>query len=115
MIKSLLISSVIVSLCAPIAAQEVPKGQMPILGRPTATTDTVPLFDFDSYFLGTWTFEWSVPETPLMPAGSYSGKTTYSKSGDGYEALTVGEGPNGPFQSREKISYDKEKKSLSRE
>jgi len=83
--------------------------------RPTATTDTVPLFDFDSYFLGTWTFEWSMPESPLAPAGPYSGTTTFSKSGNGYEALTVGEGPNGPFQSREKISYDKEKKSLSRE
>ena len=35
---------------------------MPTLGRPTETGDTVPLFDFDTYFLGKWTFEWSMPE-----------------------------------------------------
>ena len=32
--------------------QPVPKGQMPTLGRPTDTTDAVPLLDFDEYFLG---------------------------------------------------------------
>ena len=43
---------------------------MPTLGRPTEGTDTVPLFDFDTYFLGKWTFEWSMPESPLGPAGT---------------------------------------------
>jgi hypothetical protein len=96
-------------------AQQVPKGQMPVLGRATESTDKVPLFDFDAYFLGKWTFEWSMPESPLGPAGPYSGTTTFTKiDGASYEGLTVAEGPNGPFEVREKITYDKEGKSLTR-
>jgi hypothetical protein len=45
------------------------RGQMPELGRPTQESDQVPLFNFDDYFLGTWRFEWLVPESPLGPAG----------------------------------------------
>jgi hypothetical protein len=104
-----------VVMSALAAAQQVPKGQMPILGRPTDTTDAVPLLDFDNYFLGTWTFEWSMPDSPLGPAGSYSGSTTYSKSGTAYEAVTTGEGPGGKFEVHEKISYDKDKKFLTRD
>ena len=48
-------------------AQQVPKGQMPTLGRPTESSDKVPLFDFDTYFLGKWTFEWSMPESAARP------------------------------------------------
>ena len=64
----------------PVAAQQVPKGAMPTLGRPTETTDKVPLFDFDTYFVGKWTFEWSMPESPLGPAGPYSGTTALMAS-----------------------------------
>ena len=46
---------------------------MPVLGRPTEGTDTVPLFDFDTYFLGKWTFEWSMPESPLGPGRAVLG------------------------------------------
>jgi hypothetical protein len=102
-------------LCAPIAAQQVPKGQMPVLGRPTQGDDTVPLFDFDSYFLGKWTFEWSMPESVLGPAGPYSGTTTVSKlDGRFYEALSEGEGPNGAFKVREVIAYHRENRTLAR-
>ena len=98
-----------------LGAQEVPKGQMPILGRATDSNDKVPLFDFDAYFLGKWTFEWSMPESPLGPAGPYSGTTTVSKINDlYYEALTDGEGPNGAFKIREVIAYHKENKTLAR-
>ncbi len=45
-----------------------------MLGRPTDSDDKVPTFDFDEYFLGKWTFEWSMPETPLGPAGQYAGR-----------------------------------------
>jgi hypothetical protein len=100
---------------ASIGAQQVPKGQMPILGRATDSNDPVPLFDFDAYFLGKWTFEWSMPESPLGPAGPYSGTTTVSKVNDTfYEALTDGEGPNGPFKIREVIAYHKDNKTLAR-
>ena len=102
-------------LCAPIGAQQVPKGQMPSLGRPTETGDTVPLFDFDSYFLGKWSFEWTMPESALGPAGPYSGTTTVSKlDGRFYEALSEGEGPAGPFKVREIIAYHRENKTLAR-
>ncbi len=98
------------------ADQQVPKGQMPVLGRPTESGDTVPLFDFDSYFLGKWTFEWSMPESALGPAGPYSGTTVVSKlDGRFYEAVTEGEGPAGPFKIREVIAYHKENKTLARE
>jgi hypothetical protein len=106
----------IVASTTSIGAQQVPKGQMPVLGRPTEGTDTVPLFDFDTYFLGKWTFEWSMPDSPLGPAGPYSGTTTVSKlDGRFYEAITEGEGPAGKFKVREVIAYHKENKTLARE
>jgi hypothetical protein len=96
--------------------QQVPKGQMPVLGRPTETGDTVPLFDFDTYFLGKWSFEWSMPESPLGAAGPYTGTTTISKvDGRFYEAITEGEGPSGPFKVRELIAFHKENKVVARQ
>lgn len=96
-------------------SQQVPKGQMPTLGRPTETGDAVPLFDFDGYFLGKWNFEWSMPESPLGPAGPYSGTTTVTKlEGRFYEAVSDGEGPAGPFKVREVIAYHRENKTLAR-
>jgi hypothetical protein len=108
--------ALVVHASEPLDAQQVPKGQMPVLGRPTETTDQVPLLDFDTYFIGKWTFEWNMPETPLGPAGPYSGTTTVSKIDDTfYEALTEGEGPNGPFKTRELIAYQKQNKTLARQ
>ena len=108
--------SLLILLGTPISAQQVPKGAMPALGRPTESTDAVPLFDFDTYFLGKWTFEWSMPESPLGPAGPYSGTTTVSKIDDMfYEAITEGEGPAGNFKVREVIAYQKQNKTLARQ
>ena len=107
--------SLVLAIGAPMAAQQVPKGQMPTLGRPTETGDTVPLFDFDTYFLGKWNFEWSMPESPLGPAGPYSGTTTFTKlDGRFYEAISEGEGPAGPYKVREVIAYHRENKTLAR-
>ena len=107
--------SVALLVGAPVAAQQVPKGQMPTLGRPTETGDTVPLLDFDNYFLGKWTFEWSMPESVLGPAGPYSGTTTVTKlDGRFYEAISEGEGPAGTFKIREVIAYHRENKTLAR-
>ena len=89
---------------------------MPVLGRATEGTDKVPLFDFDTYFLGKWTFEWAMPESALGPAGPYSGTTTVSKlDGMFYEAITEGEGPAGTFKVREVIAYHKDNKTLARQ
>lgn len=99
-----------------LGAQQVPKGQMPALGRPTESGDEVPLLDFDTYFLGKWTFEWSMPETALGPAGDYTGTTVYSKvDGRFYEALTEGDGPVGPFTVREVLAYHRENKTIARQ
>ena len=99
-----------------LAAQQVPKGQMPALDRPTQTGDEVPLLDFDAYFLGTWTFEWSMPETPLGPAGDYTGTTVYTRvDGRFYQAVTEGKGPGGPFTVRELIAYHRENKTVARQ
>lgn len=115
MMKRFLIILLVAGVCSSVAAQQVPKGQMPVLGRATDSNDKVPLFDFDTYFLGKWTFEWSMPETPLGPAGPYSGTTTVSKVNETfYEALTEGEGPNGAFTIREVIAYHKDNKMLAR-
>lgn len=107
---------VIAATCTPTAAQQVPKGQMPILGRATEGTDKVPLLDFEGYFVGKWTFEWSMPESPLGPAGPYSGTTTVSKIDDTFfQVLTEGEGPAGAFKTREVIAYHKDNKTVARE
>jgi len=106
----------VAGLSLPSAAQQVPKGAMPTLGRPTETTDTVPLFDFDTYFIGKWTFEWNMPESPIAPAGPSRGTTTVSKIDDTfYEANTEGEGPSGAFKIREIIAYNKASKTLARQ
>ena len=113
--KVVAVVSFVLVLGALAAAQQVPKGQMPTLGRPTETGDTVPLFDFDGYFLGKWNFEWTMPESPLGPAGPYSGTTTVTKlEGRFYEALSEGEGPAGKFTVREVIAFHRENKTLAR-
>ena len=88
---------------------------MPDLGRHTQQDDKVPLFDFDMYFLGKWTFEWDMPDGPLGPAGRTEGTTTYTGGGGKYEAVTEATGPTGPFTIRERIQYNKEQRTLTRD
>ena len=112
-----------VGLCAPSYAaqnpqppQPPPKGQMPDLGRNTKQDDKVPLFDFDMYFLGKWTFEWDMPDGPLGSAGRVEGTTVYTALGNGvYEAASTATGPDGAFTVKETIRYQREQKTLSRE
>jgi len=115
--RPVILGAIAMALASALAeAQQVPKGQMPTLGRPTQSDDPVPLLDFDTYFLGKWTFEWSMPETALGPAGDYTGTTTYTKVKDGaYQAVTEGQGPAGPFTVRESITYAREQKAVSRQ
>ena len=93
-----------------------PRGQMPDLGRHTQQDDKVPLFDFDMYFLGKWSFEWDMPEGPLGPAGRVAGTTVYSALDSGiYEAVTDAAGPSGKITIKERIQYQKEARKLSRD
>ena len=104
------------TLFAQTPAPQPPRGQMPDLGRPTKDDDKIPPFDFDAYFLGTWTFEWDLPEGPLGPAGRLEGKTVYTALGGGaYQAITDATGPTGKVTIKEVIRYQKGDKTLSRE
>jgi hypothetical protein len=73
------------ALLAPAAGAEpqdkpqLPTSQMPDLGRPTRPNDEQPLFNFDDYFLGKWTFERDVPEGILGPSGTIKGSVTYKR------------------------------------
>ena len=96
--------------------QPMPRGQMPDLGRPTRPGDVAPPLDFAEYFVGTWAFEWDVPEGPFGPSGRITGTTTYKKVGEkSFEADTEASGPSGPFTIHEAIEYDREQKILSRQ
>lgn len=95
---------------------QLPKGQMPDLGRPTKDDDKIPPFDFDAYFLGAWTFEWDLPEGPIGPAGRMEGRTVYTALGGGsYQALTEATGPTGKVTIKEVIRYQKGDKTISRD
>jgi len=95
---------------------QLPKGQMPDLGRPTQSDDPLPPFNFDDYFVGKWTFEWDVPEGPLGPSGRITGTTVYAPlDGKFYEAKTDATGAWGTFSMRETIAYHKEYKALARQ
>ena len=118
-----LVPAALACVCvAALAAQtpqtppQPPKGQMPDLGRHTQQDDKVPLFDFDTYFVGQWTFEWDIPEGPLGTAGRLEGTTVYRAAGPGmYEALTEGSGPDGKFSMKETIRYQRDQKTLTRD
>jgi hypothetical protein len=96
--------------------QQLPKGQMPTLGRPTNPDDPLPTFDFERYFPGTWEFEWDVPESPLGPAGRLTGKEIYQPGIDGryYESRIEAEAPSGPYTVHSKIVYHPDNKVVAR-
>jgi hypothetical protein len=82
--------------------------------RPTDPNDPMPPPNMD-YFVGAWTFEWNVPESPLGPAGKFKGKETYKKSPNGdYESEIEGEGPQGAFKARATTNYNEKERSVTR-
>jgi len=83
--------------------------------RPTEPTDPMPPPNMD-YFLGSWSFDWNVPDSPLGPGGKIKGKETYKKilNGPVYESEIEGEGPEGPFRSRAITSYNEAEKIVTR-
>ncbi len=102
-------------LAAPQDKPQLPKSQMPDLGRPTRPNDEQPLFNFDEYFLGKWTFEWDVPEGVLGPSGTIKGSVVYKRiDGPFFLADTTATGPGGAFTVKETIAYRKEGKTVAR-
>jgi len=72
----------------------------------TAETDAQPKFNMD-YFVGAWTFEASVSESPLGAGGPMSGSETIRNVWDGrfWDITIKGEGPDGPFMGKGVILY----------
>ena len=94
---------------------QLPKSQMPDLGRPTRPNDEQPLFSFGDYFPGTWSFTWDVPEGALGASGTITGSITYKQIDAAFfEAETKATGPSGAFTIRETIAYRKEGKTVAR-
>ena len=83
--------------------------------RPTEPTDPMPPPNLD-YFLGAWSFEWNVPESPLGPAGKIKGKETYRKlpNSTRWESLIEGEGPTGTIKGRATTDYNEKEKKVTR-
>lgn len=83
--------------------------------RPTEPTDAMPPPDMD-YFIGAWSFEWNVPESPLGPAGKIKGSEVCKKSSSpaAYESEITGEGPQGMFKGRALTLYDEKQKTVTR-
>src|SRR5262249_20074662 len=65
------------SLAAWQEKPQLPKSQLPDLGRPTRPGDEQPPLNFGDYFTGKWNFEWDVPEGSLGPSGTIKGSVTY--------------------------------------
>ena len=106
------------SLAAPAGAQapqELPKSQVPTLGRPTKPDDPAPLLDFWLYFKGAWNVTWDYPESPLGPADVLSGTTVYTQtSATTFEAVTKAEVTSGAVTITEAFEYDREGHALTR-
>jgi hypothetical protein len=94
----------------------LPRGQMPDLGRPTKHDDQLPTFNFEQYFVGTWTFEWDVPDSPFGPAGTIKGRETFKPGVDGrfYESDYTGDGPAGAFKGHAMMVYHPDNKVIAR-
>lgn len=94
---------------------ELPKSQVPTLGRPTKPDDPAPLLDFWAYFKGSWNVTWDYPESPLGPADVTSGTTTYAQKGPTtFEASTDFENSAGKYTVKEVFEYQREAHALTR-
>ncbi len=82
--------------------------------RATDPADPMPPPNLD-YFIGAWSFEWNVPESPLGPAGKLKGKEIYKKiNPTTWESLIEGEGPAGVLKGTAMTVYNEKEKSVSR-
>ncbi len=116
---ALVVAAGVATLATGTAAQapqpELPKSQVPTLGRPTRADDPAPLLDFWAYFKGAWNVTWDYPESPLGPADVLTGKTIYAEKGPArFEARTEAENGGGAFTITETIDYVREARTITR-
>ncbi len=102
-------------LLQPLFLQTAPTQPNQQPKRATEPGDPMPPPDMD-YFLGTWSFEWNVPESPLGPAGKLKGKETYKKAPKegSYESQIEGEGPLGAIKGRATTVYNEKERLVTR-
>lgn len=118
--KPLIFAVLAIAACVlPIAAQQdkpqLPKSQLPDLGRPTRPSDEQPPLIFEDYFVGKWSFTWDVPEGVLGPSGTIKGTVVYKHvEGPFFTAETTATGPAGAFTAKESIVYRKDGKTAAR-
>jgi Protein of unknown function (DUF1579) len=118
--QTLLVPLVLIGVVAvdavPQQPSQPPRSQMPDLGRPTRPDDPLPTLDFAQYFAGKWAFEWDMPDSPLGPAGHFTGVETYSRGVEGrfFETDYSGDGPQGRFTGKSVIIYNREAKTIAR-
>ena len=94
---------------------ELPKSQVPTLGRPTRADDPAPLLDFFAYFKGSWNVTWDYPESPLGPADVLIGTTVFADLGGGrFEARTEASNSTGAFTIVEAIEYARPARTITR-
>ena len=72
--------------------------------------------DIMEYFVGTWSFEWTAPDSPFGPGGKISGTETYAKTLGGHflESVIEGSGPDGAFEGRALMGYDETEEVFKR-
>lgn len=93
----------------PVSPEEKRRREQPGSTQGVATTtetDAQPKFSMD-YFVGEWTFESNVSESPLGAGGPMSGSEIVSNVLDGrfWDITIKGEGPDGPFTGKGVIIY----------
>ena len=83
--------------------------------RPTQPDDPMPPPNLD-YFIGAWSFEWNVPESPLGPPGKLKGTEVFRKDAKSgaYESEIVGEGPEGSIKGHATTRYNEKDKVVTR-
>ncbi len=104
------------AVAAQTPATQLPRSQMPDLGRPTRPDDPLPTLDFEKYFSGKWSFEWDMPDSPFGPAGRTTGTEVFTHGVDGrfFESDYEGEGPQGRFKGHAVIIYNRDAKTIAR-
>jgi hypothetical protein len=75
-------------------------------GTPTTEYDPTPKFDMD-YFVGEWTYDATVPDSPLGPGGPLSGSETVRNIWDGrfWEITIKGTDADGPYSGKGIVMY----------